>query len=435
MKSSIGSRSLKLLGLAAKVTKTELAQNIREQFTKSVDDIASGRMKARIDQARAIAENLSQLKGAAMKAGQLMSLDASDYFPPEAVEILSKLQGKADPVDWPLVRSVLAEELGEEKIESFEKLSIAPSASASIGQVHKGRLDGRDIAIKIQYPGIADSIDSDLRILRTLASSMLTVSGRRIDLDDIFKELGEVLHQEADYRIELEHMKEYKRLLGDEPGFTIPDPIESHSSRRVLTMTWMNGLTLNEWLKTEPSVELRLKVGRLLLDLYCKEFYDWGFVQTDPNYGNFLIQPDPLRLVVLDFGATLRYTEEFRREYVKLLQVMATFDRPKIIQAFVDFGLIDPRESDESKRLLTEMLAVSLEPFDKSKQPFRFKDDDYSKRTRLATQAFTQSLKYSAPPRKIIFLHRKLGGVFTFLKKLDVVLDVAEYWEPMLSKY
>lgn len=437
MKSSIRSRSMKLLGLAAKVGREELAQTLKEKvattLARGVDEIASGRLKTRVEQARLIAENLSQLKGAAMKAGQLLSLDASDYFPPEAVELLSKLQGKADPHDFDELRAVMVEELGEARVLEFESINPIAAASASIGQVHRARLLDQNVAVKIQYPGVSDSIDSDLKILQTIAQSFVTVTGRRMNLNELFAELAIVLKQEADYRIERENMKEYARRLVDETDFVAPVPVESHCSQRVLTMSWMNGVTVSEWLCSAPSHADRTRLGRMVLDLYCKEFFEWGFVQTDPNYANFLVQTDPLRLVVLDFGATLRYSEEFRRHYVELLKALGSLDRARIIRAFSEFGAIDPRESDETREHFADLLILSLEPFQPWRQPFRFRDDDYAKRSKEAGQKFVQSLKYSPPPRKILFLHRKLGGVFSFLKTLDVQIDIRPYWERMVS--
>lgn len=437
MKSNLRSRSMKLLGLAAKVGSREITQNIKDQFSRGVEEIASGRLKTRIDQAKLIAEHLSQLKGAAMKAGQLLSLDGADLFPPEAIEVLSKLQGKAEPVDWSIVRSVLEEDLGEEKIAQFKGLTIVPEASASIGQVHRARLEtsaqNKEVAIKIQYPGIADSIDSDLKILKTLAQSLITVTGRRVQLDETFDELRLVLHQEANYELELRHMQEYRTLLNSNPNFVVPVPVPEFSSKRVLTMSWESGITLQEWLKSKPSLEARNTIGRRLLDLYCMEFFEWGLVQTDPNYGNFLIRPDTLELVVLDFGATLRYTPEFRRDYVKLLKVVNSRNPEGIVQAAIDFGLMSEKESEESRKLLADMMILSIEPFAKNATAFDFKDADYSKRTREATQAFAQSLRFSPPPRKIIFLHRKLGGIFAFLKRLEAEIDVSAYWGKMVG--
>jgi aarF domain-containing kinase len=437
MKKDLRSRSMKLLSLAARVGTKEVAQNLKDRLTGVVGEVTSGRLKTRIDQARLIAEQLSQLKGAAMKAGQILSLDAADYFPPEAVEALSKLQGMADPIDWSVIREVLVEDLGEEKLRDFKGLSIVPAASASIGQVHRARLtiDGaeRDVAIKIQYPGISDSIDSDLKILKTLASSLLTVTGRRIDLDETFDELRLVLHQEANYKLERRHMDEYRRLMDGTPGFVVPRPIASHSSKRVLTMTWEEGITLQDWLATHPSLAQRNEIGRKLLDLYCREFFEWGFVQTDPNYGNFLIRPDSLELVVLDFGATLKYSTDFRQGYVNLLRKIGSRDPEAIVDASISFGLINDHEGPETRRLLAEMMISSLEPFRGSVQPFKFKNIEYVRKQRAHTQAFTQSLRHSPPPKKIIFLHRKLGGIFSFLKKLEAEIDVTPYWNQMVD--
>ena len=437
MKSSIGSRSLKLLGLATKVGRKELAQNLKDQFVKGVDEVASGRLKTRLEQARLIAENLSQLKGAAMKAGQLLSLDASDFFPPEAVEILAKLQSQADPVAWETLRQVFVEDLGEERLREFTSYATLASASASIGQVHRGHLHGRDVAIKIQYPGVADSIDSDLAILKRLAQGFVSVTGRKMDLSELFDELAMVLKQEADYRSERENMLEFRRLLAGNPDFAVPEPIDPHCSRRVLTMSWEEGQSISAWLGTRPSAGDRERIGRLVLDLYCREFFEWGLVQTDPNYANFLVQTtadNRPRLVILDFGATRRYTSEFRQDYTGLLNELGTLDRARIVRSFTSFGLIDARESDETRELFAEFLLLAVEPFARSRQPFRFRDDDYARRSRQAGQKFTQSLKFSPPPRKILFLHRKLGGIFTLLKKLDVQIDLVPYWERMVGR-
>ncbi len=424
---------MKLLGLAAKVSGHELAQNIKDQFVRGIDDVTSGRLKTRIEQAKLIAESLSQLKGAAMKAGQLLSLDAADYFPAEAVEALSKLQGKADPVDWSIVREVLVEDLGEEKIADFKNLSIVPAASASIGQVHRAKLNGRDVAIKIQYPGIADTIDADIKILKTLVQGLFKITGRQIDLDETFKEMSLVLHQEANYELERKHMKDYRELMASAHGFIVPEPIDDYCSKRVLTMTWEEGATLGDWMKTSPPLEDRNKIGRKLLDLYCKEFFEWGFVQTDPNYGNFLIRAKSLDLVVLDFGATLRYSPEFRQGYVSLLKTVESRNPEAIVQASIDFGLISDREGPGARDLLAKLMLSSLEPFSESTQPFDFKNLEYVKNQRAIVQAFSQSLRFSAPPKKILFLHRKLGGIFSFLKKLEAEIDVSPYWRLMLA--
>lgn len=446
MKSSTGSRSFKLLKLAAKVGTSELAQNIKSRLPgaekKDSEEGERLRENARLDQAKWIVENLAQLKGAAMKVGQLLSIDSGDYFPPEAMAVLSKLQASAEPVEFAVLRKVLANDLGEKTLGDFDDLNETPDAAASIGQVHRARLGDKEVAIKIQYPGVADSIDSDLRILRGLATTVLSASGRDVDLTSFFQELTRVLKQESNYTEELQLMTEYRQHVlksqtAENPLYVVPEPISTHSGRRVLTMTWETGSGLEVWLRSRPSIERRERLAHAMLDLFCKEFFDWGLVQTDPNFANFLIGRDHKTgrdtLVLLDFGAAIRYDEQFRNRYRRFLAAMGTLSAAHIIQDGIDFGLISERESDESKQLFADLMKHSIEPFYDKRQPFKFDDDDYAKRTREAGTRFAKSLRFSPPPEQIIFLHRKLGGMFNFVRKLDVNLDLTPYWNKMVG--
>ena len=426
-------RALKLFGMASKLASHELAQSARDTLFRAVDDVTSGRARMRIEQARAIAESLGQLKGAAMKAGQLLSLDAGDFFPPEAVEILSKLQAQADPVPFETLASVLLEDLGAKRVERLAMLDPVAAASASIGQVHTAYVDGRKVAVKIQYPGVADSIDSDLAILRKLAGAFVAMSGRRMDLAPLFDEFRVVLEAESDYARERDCLKEYRALLADRPEFAVPEPIDDLCAKRVLTMSWEEGLSVIDWIKAKPPAELRTEFARRILDLYCDEFFEWGFVQTDPNFGNYLVREEPFQIVLLDFGATLRYPAEFRRTYVEVVRAFATGDRDETFRRATEFGLLDPREGREAQELFFQLMTNSLEPFQSARQPFAFQDPNYNARTREITMRFGASLKYSPPPRQIIFLHRKLGGLFALLKRLDVRLDLVPYWERMVG--
>jgi aarF domain-containing kinase len=284
--------------------------------------------------------------------------------------------------------------------------------------------------VKIQYPGVAASIDSDLLILKRVAKAFSSVSGHEADLDPVFQELARVLHQEANYELELSLMTEYRERLAGDTRYRVPQAFPEYSSRRVLTMSWEPGVPLEVWLRSRPSLERRERIAHSLLDLFCMEFFDWGLVQTDPNFANFLISPDDA-LVLLDFGATLRYPEDFRSRYRGLLAVMASQNADDIVAEGLSFGLIDRRESAESKRLFAELLIHSLEPFLASNQPFSFEDVDYAKKNREAGTNFVRSLKYSPPPHSILFLHRKLGGIFNFAKRLSVRLDLGPYWKKM----
>lgn len=426
------SRSGKLANMAAKLTGQEIRQKVRGRFQRSMERLEESELATRVQQAAAVVETLGQLKGAVMKAGQLLSIDASDILPPEALDVLAQLQSAAEPVDFARLEPVVAADLGDDWAARFEHFDREPAAAASIGQVHRGRVNGTDVAVKIQYPGIRESIDSDLVALKRLASSWLKLSRRPIDLEATFAELSEVLHREADYTQEKENLLRYGAHLASDSRFIVPRPFENACGSRVLTMSWEEGIPLHDWLRTEPEMKARLEVAHAMLDLYCAEFFEWGFVQTDPNLGNFTRRPDG-RLVLLDLGAALDYDADFRERYVALLQVIGSGDESDIVRAGVDMQLLDSRESDDTQRAFVELLRTATKPFFPDLQPFRFGGSEYTEQARKVSGRFIQSLRYSPPPRRLLFLHRKLGGIFNLLRRMDVVLDLTPYWSRMVG--
>ncbi len=421
-------RSMKLISMATRVASQEMSQKVF-----GGEEGSESQVKTRVAQAKAITEVLSQLKGAAMKSGQLLSLDASDFLPPEAAEVLAQLQNSAEPMDFEIVKEQIIDDLGEEKLKLFENLSEEAEAAASIGQVHSAHYKGEKLAVKVQYPGVADSIESDLSLLRKIAKSFSTMYGKSVDLAPTFAEIERVLINEADYTKERANLERYRHFVGNDPDYVVPRSIPELSGKKVLSMTWEEGHHLGTWIRRKPNKEDKERIGAIVLDLFCKEFVDWGFVQTDPNFANFLITNDSRKVILIDFGATLEYSETFRREYAQILLDLTSNDSEKMFKSVVEFELLDERESDETKEKFKKMLQVSLSPFSKDLQPFDFTDVDFEKDTRQAAIEFSKSLKYSAPPRKVLFLHRKLGGIFNLMKKLDIRLDLMPYWERMTA--
>jgi aarF domain-containing kinase len=428
------SRSKEVLGLVAGLSGQELRHRLRTGFTGTSEKLRASELAARVEQARLMVESLGRLKGALMKAGQLLSIDASDVLPPEALAILSTLQGGAEPVDFPVLQSVLVEELGPQWRDAFDTFDEQASASASIGQVHRGVSGGVQVAVKIQYPGVRESIDSDLDVLQKLSNGWLTIARRDIELGGVFEELRALLHREADYREEVASQTRFGALLSGDARFVVPRSVTSLSSTRVHTMTWEAGTPLGEWVRQlDPKPTDRLWLAQALLDLYCREFFEWGLVQTDPNFGNFLVREEERQVVLLDFGATLEFDREFRQRYVRLLRAVAAGDARRVVADGVAFGLLDARESPDTQGLFVEFLGTAVEPFEGSKQPFAFRDAGYSERSSDVSRRFLRSLAFSPPPKRLLFLHRKLGGIFQLLKKLDVRLDLRPYWERMIG--
>lgn len=428
MKSSTFSRTIELAKLAARV---------------GIKEIRSGSMKSRFEQAILIAQSLSGLKGAAMKVGQLLSLDLSHYFPPEAIEILSQLQNAAVAHPFDEMQRLLLKELGDTKLEKIQNLSTTPIGIASIGQVHRAQYQGRDIVLKLQYPGVDHSINSDLNILKTISTSFCSLTGRRMDLNPLFQELRTLLEQEVNYRCEAQLQKQYKLLISEMDSeryfsYFVPDVIDELSTNRVIAMSFSPGLSLRSWFATKPSRDQREALAIAVLDLYFYEFFKWGLVQTDPNWANFLIHEKESKpsLVLLDFGATRTYSSDFIQKYIRLLHFAASRDSKVLKEHVIDFGLMDPRESDSAFLVFEEMLNTAIRPFF-SKQSdsslFDFSDQSHSLNAQMAAKALVDELIYSPPPYALVFLHRKLAGVYSILKTLGVQLDVSGYWEKMLA--
>lgn len=422
MKSSPILRALELAKLAAKV---------------GLKSASSGSLESRIEQAKMLADSLSQMKGAAMKAGQLLSLDLMDYFPKEATEILSRLQSSAEPADYSVIETVLRRDLGDERFSKLIDIEKQPIGSASIGQVHRATIDGKQTALKVQYPGVAESIDADLKILKVVAKSFCAMTGRDMSLDPLFNEFRNILNQEVDYLNEASLQNEYREriaLLPPIPGihYVVPDVNFEFTTRHVLAMEFRPGIKLRNWMQGSPTGKEKMRLAEAILNLYFHEFFEWALVQTDPNQGNFLVHPrgSDLELVILDFGATRRYSQEFIKNYIELLRATGEGHRQTVRDQAISFGLIDSRESDEAFEALYQVLTVAVRPF--FKPSFDFSDESHAKASQQTSRELANKLKYSPPPHDLVFLHRKLGGVYAVLKSLGVTMDVSSYWRNLV---
>lgn len=431
-KSSIFKRSKSLLLMATKVAAKETGLKLTEALKKASEHEFAKKI-TRIEQAKTITKNLAELKGAAMKAGQLLSLDASQLLPEEAIDILSHLQNMAEPENFEVIKKVLKSELAE-KLDLIKNINPKPLAAASIGQVHRAEFKDQKIVLKIQYPDVEKSIDSDLKILEKLTELFLLSTLKKIDLKETFGELARVLKLETDYENEINILDFVHKKLRGNNFFYAPQAYPEISTRKVLAMEYIPGKTLHEWIKTKPNMEKKQKIGKEILKLFLEEFLDWNIVQTDPNFGNFLIQESPFKMILLDFGSTLKYDKKFIQDYLNILYITSRRKKEECFAEAVRFGLLNKKEPEEVQSLFYKMMQVSMEPFLSKEQPFDFSDTDYEKRNREIVLQFTKSLKYSAPPRKILFLHRKLGGLFALLKKMEVKIDISLFWSELMDK-
>lgn len=423
-------RATRLFISGAKIAAREVTGRISSKISGDANP-AQQNLATKIKQTQDLVDALSQLKGAAMKAGQLLSLEFSDLLPPEVVQILRTLHDSSTSMDISQVRYILTRELGGERFAQLESFSSQPIASASIGQVHKAVLNGRPVAVKIQFPGVASTIDSDINTLKKFAKSWTQLRGKEISFDDFFKELATSLKLESDYLCEAKNVDDYRSKIGG-ASYVIPSVYHEYTTEKILTLSFEEGVRINDWIKSKPSLEESSAFGQLLINLLIDEFFTYGVVQTDPNYGNFLYRPETRQLVLLDFGATIRYDPSFRHDIQGLFRVMASRDHKKLVKMIIEFGFLDARESPEVLDLLVAMLENIVRIFAAESQPFRFNDDSYLKNIRETSFQFVSKIQYSPPAKKLALLNRKLGGVFHLLKDLEVSLNMRPFIDRVL---
>lgn len=411
------SRGTKLVGIASKMAMNELSSRV-----KTWEDEKS-KIQARVEMAQGLVKTLSELKGASMKLGQLMSLDLGEYLPPEVIKVLETLHQNSTFLPFEKIEAILKEEL-KEKFADLKDLSPEPLAAASIGQVHTATLAGKNVVIKIQYPGVAESIPSDLKLLELLVKNLSLLQGKSLDLNPFFKEIEEVLKKETDYELEVRMLQRYRHVFS-ESNYIVPEVYPEHSTTKVITMERIYGKSFNEWLASS-FVGDRQKMAHQLMNLYLEEFFRYGLVQTDPNPGNFLVTAQN-KMALLDFGAVKEYDETFKKGYRNLLMASFSRDEKKILEESISLGFIDERESQEVKDLYIRMMDLLADPFRKN-EPFDFNDKTYYANSRDMSWELTRKCKYSPPPKDLLFLHRKLAGVFVLIRKLDVKIVLKDYW-------
>ena len=394
------------------------------------DDAAKTLLK-RVKQTASLVDSLSQLKGAAMKAGQLLSIEASDFLPPEITAVLRELYEESAFMPLADVERILLRELGHERLEQIKDLSPEPVASASIGQVHRATIKGKTVAVKVQFPGVATSIDADLGLLKKLVQGFLIAGNKPIPVDELFEGLAANLRREVNYTLEAESVLAYRRGFAGIEGYVVPELYADFTTERVITMSFEEGVRLVDWIRSGPTPAEKMAFASRIVTLLGTEFFRLGLVQTDPNYGNFLYRPNTGQLVLLDFGATYPFDVAFRHGYRKLAQMVMIGSDTKIMAQAEVMKVFDRRESVRAKDAFLVMVEAMIAPFVVERQPFDFGDLNYLKKMRESVLTFVGELRHTAPPRDIVFLNRKLGGMFHLLKELGAKLDLVPFWKLM----
>jgi predicted unusual protein kinase regulating ubiquinone biosynthesis (AarF/ABC1/UbiB family) len=432
-KTSLFSRSLSLAKISVSAGAKAAQYGLGGIFRDKAQQIEAGK-KLLEEQVRYLTKEARELKGAFAKVGQVLSTYGESFLPPEVNAILKSLQSQIEPLPTETIQRLVVERLGAERARDLQ-LDPQPLGAASLGQVHRARIlsDDREIAIKVRYPGIEKAIDADLRMIRFMLSSAKLVPADmpKSRFTEIFSEARSVLKQEVDYAQELALLKQYREKLGGDPRFICPVPVEEFCGEGVVATTLMHGVRVDSAEVKALSQPRRNRLAKHLMELFLMEFLDWNLVQTDPHFGNYLIQIDPVgeddKWVLLDFGAVRSFSEKFKDSYLTLLRGVLVDSDAQTLEGGEKMGLVEKTDDPEIRQAFVQLARLAgealLAPPD---SPFSYGSSDLPKRIAKVAPSVIYRLKMRLPPREMVSFDRKITGVYVHLVNLDAKLSVRD---------
>ncbi|MEW9920134.1 ABC1 kinase family protein [Marimonas sp. MJW-29] len=378
-----------------------------------------------------VAEQLAQMRGAAMKIGQLVSMDTGEVLPPELAQIMARLRDNAHFMPPAQLKQVLNAEWPAGWLGKFAKFDVHPIAAASIGQVHRAQLkDGRDLAIKVQYPGVARSIDSDVANVGALIR-MTGLLPKGFELAPYLAEARKQLHDETDYLREGAALARFGALLGSHAHFVVPELQADWSTQQVLSMSYVPGTPIEE--AAALPQEDRNRIAARLVELTLEELFGFGVMQTDPNFANFRYQTDTGRIVLLDFGATRDIPAQISDQYRRMMRAGLEDDPKTLKEVAVEIGFIGTATKEAHRRQIVDMVrtvfaALRAEPL------FDFAQTALSRQMQAQGMALAEDGFVPPPlPIDVLLLQRKFGGVFLLANRLRARVNVLAMLERFLG--
>jgi len=420
-------RASKLGGLFAKVA-TNVAFHGTKEFVKGKKPVFSDLLLTP-NNLQKLTNELASMRGAAMKLGQLLSMDAGELLPPELSSILAKLRDNANAMPHKQLVKVLTDEWGENWVDNFAYFNLKPFACASIGQVHIAHDDcAKKLAVKLQYPGVKSAIKSDVDNL----GRILKLSGlipKQVDLDTLLNETSEQLINEANYEKEAQFICRFENQL-NQNEFTLPK-VHSLSNDNILVMSFVEGMPIEE--AATLSQATRDKIATALFTLFFTELFDLQLMQTDPNFANYLYHAETHKIGLLDFGATREISDNIASGYLSLFKALYLQDKTQIEQAARSIGFF---KAEIDAEYLTKILNV----FRIASEPLRL-DHEYNFATcTIATSLRNESMsinkqkdQWHTPPVDALFIHRKIAGLYLLAKRLNAKVNVHQLLKPYLQ--
>lgn len=432
IKTGVFSRSMSLakLGLQAGAKAAEHA--VGDLFSN--DTVKAIRKKAHLlEQMAILSKELGQLKGSLMKAGQMLSVYGEHFLPPEANQILKTLQSDSPPLEWAEIEKVIVKQIGKEKMALLD-IDEEPLAAASLGQVHRARIRSsqEEIVLKVQYPGVDKAIDGDIKTIRRVLS-MMDWFPRIPATDKLFDEIRSMLRRELDYTKELE-MLDYFRAEIKNSFFVLPKPFPEFCTKRLIAMSYEPGEKVDSVAVLDLPLAKRNQIAAEILKLYFEELFTFRKVQTDPHFGNYRIRPGKdLKIVLYDYGAVREVSADFMQKYRLMLTALFDKDRAAFEIAAGKLGILEKEDPQELKDMFFELCFCIVEPFHEEK-PYEWKNNDLPERVTKITWDLFKRFPLRSPPQELVFLDRKMAGIFTFLSVLDVKINARAILAPYLGR-
>lgn len=421
---------------ASKFFKTgaKVGGNYVKHYSKKLFNPELSREELDNANAEDIYDSLSELKGSALKVAQMLSMD-KNVLPGAFQQKFALSQYSAPPLSYPLVVKTFKQYHGKGPDDLFDSFTTKAVNAASIGQVHQATLDGKKLAVKIQYPGVADSIKSDLRIVKPIASRMFNI--KTAELDQFMGEVEQKLIEETDYNLELQRSMKLTELSAHIENTVFPKYYPEYSSERILVMDWIDGQHLKDWLMTDPDQEMRNKIGQSLWNFYEHQIHVLKEVHADPHPGNFLITPNG-SLGILDFGCVKEIPNNFYNSYFKLLE-RGILDKGENLEAlFEELGFLSPQDTQKDKvffmRIFMEMIELLGRPF--QGDSFDFGDDDYFAQIyaigeRVSKMKEIRQSNKARGNKDALYINRTYFGLYNILNMLKAEINIGNPLENM----